>query len=117
MATILTWPFPTAYTTEGDTIPRVKLASFGDGYEQRSPDGINNLPRSVQYVGDFQQPLITQMDAFLSATNGVTPFFYTPPFSPRGQGLFVADTGWQITYNSFDYNTIKCVFREVFELH
>lgn len=117
MAIIPTWTFPTAYTTESDTIPRVKLASFGDGYEQRSPDGINNLPRSIQYVGDFEQSLVMQMKSFLDATNGVTPFFYTPPFDPRGQGLFVADTGWQITYNSFNYATIKVVMREIFELH
>lgn len=113
-ATIYTWPWSTSYTTETDTVPRVKIAKFGDGYEQRTPDGINNMPRMVQYVFDFDRATLVQVENFLRYTQGYIPFYYTPPYS--SQGLFVADTGWQVVENSFDYATLKATFREVFEL-
>ena len=114
MAFIYTWAWPTSYNTETDTIPRVKIARFGDGYEQRSPDGINNMPRQVQYVYDFKRETLIQVEAFLRFTAGTMAFYYTPPYSPRG--LFVADQGWQITERGFDYAELKATFREVFEL-
>src|SRR5208282_2137365 len=114
MAAPPTFTFATSYTSEVDHAPRVKIAKFGDGYEQRSPDGINNNPRVYNYVGDFSRSYVSQIEAFLNATAGWQSFYWTPPYQPTG--LFVADQGWQITENGFDYAVIKSIFREVFEL-
>jgi len=65
----------TALTEE----PRLKVAQFGDGYEQRAADGINNLLQEWSYVAsEVDDAVADDMVAFLRARNGVEAFSYVP---------------------------------------
>jgi phage-related protein len=69
---------PSPSTTLG-VKARVNAAQFGDGYSQRSEDGLNAAPRSYQAV--WSTLLSTDADmiqAFLEA-HKATPFLWTPP--------------------------------------
>ncbi|RSK77852.1 phage tail protein [Pandoraea apista] len=73
----------------GDTTFAVRKAQFGDGYEQRVADGLNNQRSSYQltFVGDAAK--ISAILAFLDAHAGAKSFFWTPSLRP--QALFVCE--------------------------
>ena len=63
----------------GQVSPRINTAQFGDGYSQRSQDGLNGLAQTFQ----AQWPALTVADRktitdFL-ALHTVTPFLWTIP--------------------------------------
>ena len=119
MAAFPAWPanIPISYESQKKVTPRLLIAKFGDGYEQRSPDWINNLPREVTIKVDQTRDIITQLDEFLTSTQGSQAFLYTPVYDNRGQGTFVADQGWSITEKGYQYAVLEVVIREVFELY
>jgi phage-related protein len=60
--------------------PRVLVARFGDGYEQRTGDGLNSLVENVTLRWDHirateADPIIN----FFEARGGIESFFYTLP--------------------------------------
>ena len=60
--------------------PRVVSSKFGDGYEQRRPDGINNVPQSWSLF--FVCPSVSMTQAilnFLRARKGSELFTWIPP--------------------------------------
>ena len=91
--------------------PRVRSAQFGDGYEQRVGDGINNSPRA--WTVDFTRKTsdIDAIDGFLDAANGTASFDWTPPSGVAGKWL-CAEWGRSVTDNRVQ--AISAVFREVF---
>lgn len=121
MATTPVWPagIPISYESSKKRTPRILIAKFGDGYEQRSPElyGINTMPREMTIKVDQTRDVIQTVDTFLASLNGAQGFLFTPPYDAVGQGLFVADAGWQITEKGYDYAILEVVIREVFELH
>ena len=60
--------------------PRVRRQAFGDGYEQRLAEGINNVVESFQ-VSFVNKPKLDADDlvAFLETQAGVTAFDFTYP--------------------------------------
>jgi phage-related protein len=123
----LFWPttVPISYESSKKVTPRILIAKFGDGYEQRTPDGINIMPRSGTIkvdqlrFADPKDPSTAQkniqfLDNWLRQTQGVQAFFFTPPYDV--QGTFVADQGWTITEKGYDYAILEVPIREVFEL-
>jgi phage-related protein len=60
--------------------PRVIKAQYGDGYTQRSPDGINNLKWEYELtfkgIG-FDE--LQEIDEFLARQGGYLAFEFTPP--------------------------------------
>lgn len=64
-----------------DTAWRMKIAKFGDGYEQRMLDGINalGLEWSLQWINRTKDDLLA-MDAYL-ANQGATSFLFREPAS------------------------------------
>jgi phage-related protein len=56
---------------------RLRIAQFGDGYQQRILDGINALELSFNLSFDMRpHPIILDMDAYLSSMKGSAfPFF------------------------------------------
>lgn len=69
---------------------RNKSAKFGDGYEQRARDGINNRFESwpLTFVGT--EAKIAAIKNFLDERAGADPFYWTPPLGV--QGLYRCDT-------------------------
>jgi phage-related protein len=103
-----------SYETEKKYTPRLLIAKFGDGYEQRTPELLNANPRTVTVKVDQTRAIITQIDNFLRSTGGSLAFWFYPPYDAAG--TFVADTGWSIVEKGYDYAILTVVLREVFEI-
>jgi phage-related protein len=76
--------FPSNYVpTYGMSVERqfnVKSTKFGDGYERRSADGVNNVALTFNLTFSKLLPAqIQEIDAFLCAMGGYTAFEWTPP--------------------------------------
>ena len=76
-----------------DQSPKVLVASYGDGYEQRVAAGINNIPESWSLTWNNR----TNADAnkvikFLEDQEGVTAFDWYPPDSEISSATTSAST-------------------------
>lgn len=94
--------------------PRVRMASFGDGYKQRSGDGLNAL--GLKLEANFN--VLTASEAeeildFFAGQKGYLPFMWTMPgeASPR---QWIA-TSWRRSYTGKDTSDIAASFEEVFD--
>ena len=93
--------------------PRVLKSSFGDGYEQRTGDGINLRPRTWTLTFNTRTAAeIAPIQAFLEARNGVESFDWTPPSGAAGK--FICED-WTQTVVRFGINDLSASFREVYE--
>ena len=93
--------------------PRVRVSSFGDGYEQRQANGINTMPKSWPLT--FSLRTDTEADAidnFLGTQAAVSSFDWTDPYGVAGKYVC---RSWQRTKDRFNLNTITCTFEQVFE--
>lgn len=99
--------------------PRVLLARFGDGYEQRTPDGINSLQESFQAVFVNRTP--AEADAivyFFEDRLGVEAFDFTIPDSRSYLGLKtirVVCESWDYVYTNHIASGCVATFRRVYE--
>lgn len=92
--------------------PRVLTAQFGDGYSQRTGDGINIAPRT--WALTFSSRTTAEkdvIDSFLQARNGIESFDWTPPTGAAGKFLCKA---WQVTPQNAVTWSITATFNEVF---
>jgi len=81
---------PTVAGLSATTTLKVRKVTFGDGYTQRAPDGINNRSTSYQLTFVRDATTITAILAFLDAHAGATAFYWTPLLRP--QALFTCET-------------------------
>ena len=100
------------------TSPKVKLASFGDGYEQRLRDGINSLSES--YSLSFETRTKEEIDdiiQFFELKGGVVPFSFTIPDSNSGgeKTVKVVCPDYSQTYSYDEYYSCSATFRRVYE--
>lgn len=94
--------------------PRVRVAAFGDGYEQRQGDGIN--ARNDTWDVQFQNRDNTETAAilsFLEARAGVEAFDWTPPGEVTA--IKVVCREWQKSVDRFNLNAITAQFIRVYE--
>lgn len=90
--------------------PRTRVVQFGDGYAQRSKDGINNDLRSHTLKFKDADSVINDIDQFLEDRAGVESFYY----SYKGQPLrlYVCEE-WSRVDLDFQSSEISATFREV----
>jgi phage-related protein len=94
-----------------DAEPRVNRARYGDGYEQRSGDGINNLLRKWRLRFDNCDPAIAQeIIDFLEARNAVEAFDWTPKWGTVATK--VVCPSWQRSKAGRGLVNISCSFEE-----
>jgi len=106
--------------------PKVHLATFGDGYEQRLADGINNIKE--EFSVSFQTRPKADIDdivGYLDSLKGVTAFNFTIPdsnqlsnTSPDTAGeriIKVVCDSFDITYDYGDFYSASAKFRRVYE--
>lgn len=93
---------------------RTKKMSFGDGYEQRSGDGLNSVKEiwSLNWSGRTKAE-IEAICNFLAAELGVTYFLWT---SPRGTQIKVKCESWKPSYNHDFDCSLTATFEQVFAL-
>tara|TARA_B100000614_G_scaffold262313_1_gene295220 strand:- start:2707 stop:3249 length:543 start_codon:yes stop_codon:yes gene_type:complete len=104
-----------SYSPTISTEPAVRTLKFGDGYEQRSPDGINtNLLKISLNYDNRDEAEITAISHFLHQRGGSEAFAYLPPSPYSSMKKFVCRQ-WDVTMN-FDNNySIKVDLEEVVE--
>ena len=99
--------------------PRVLMASFGDGYEQRIANGINSLDQTFSL--SFKTRPKAEIDdiiAFFVSRKGVTAFNYKVSDSNVGGGettYKVVCDKWTKTYAYDDFYNATANFRRVYE--
>lgn len=101
--------------------PRVLTAKFGDGYEQRAVDGINNLNETYNLT--FKTRLKAEIDdivAFLDSKQNVTKFTLTLPDTNNTtrtgeRDVKVVAEQYSTVYEYDDFYTLNLTLRRVFE--
>lgn len=111
MADTFNWNPTTAQST-GTATQRVRKAQFGDGYTQRTADGINNRVSSFQLQFVDDDATISAIVAFLDAHAGATSFLWTPPLRTQAL-LFTCETYTEPTKDGPAY-TITATFEQTF---
>ena len=103
-----------SYGTRKTVQPRVTATKFGDGYEQRTANGINTMPRKYDLIFENKpNDVADALEAFLTARGGLESFDWMPPRETQ-HGRFVC-RGWDVTPTSPRTRSITCSFEEVFE--
>jgi phage-related protein len=95
------------------TTPRVVGVKFGDGFEQRTGDGINTI--NSDYALAFTLRTRAEIDAiddFLEARGGAEAFDWT---DPRGRAIKVVCQSWTPVYDHDLNSALTCTFRRVYE--
>ena len=112
MATFpITYP---VYNTRINARPKVNTLSFGDGFEQRLTEGLNQNPLSVNLTFELSQTDADTAITFLNArVDDGASFDYTLP-SETSSRKFVC-TSFPRSIPFLNRVTLSCVFREVFE--
>ena len=115
-----TYATPDKQLTKAST-PRVLTAKFGDGYEQRAVDGINNLAET--YTLTFKTRPKADIDdivAFLDSKQNVTKFTLTLPDTNNTtrtgeRDVKVVAEQYSTVYEYDDFYTLNLTLRRVFE--
>lgn len=94
--------------------PRLRTARFGDGYEQRAPDGINHRPQMWDMVFDeVEDDVADEMIDFLRTHDGVTAFSYVPLRSTTA--IQVLCKSWSRTVAGPGLSSLRATFEQTFE--
>ena len=109
--------FPIAnptYNTRINNKPAVNIAKFGDGYEQRLTEGLNQNPLTVNLVFELGQTEADSAISFLDAriTDGAS-FDYTLPNETTARKFICHSYPRSIPF--LNRVRLSCTFREVFE--
>ena len=98
---------------------RIFKTEFGDGYEQRLANGINNLVESYSIAfNNRTKEEIDDIIAFFENKGGVTAFTYTVPDtneSGNEVAIKVVCSDWKKTYTFGDYYSATATFKRVYE--
>lgn len=115
--TLPTFTPPKAPTLGGarrSVTPATRIVAFGDGYEQRAPDGLNPLKRKVspEWTG-LTVAQADEIDAFFAARGGHEAFLWTEPG-------FATERKWRVVSWTRDPQTkfrdhVSAEFVEVFD--
>ena len=99
--------------------PRVYIAEFGDGYEQRLAKGINNIKQSFS-VNFASRPKdeIDDIVTFFESKKGATAFNFV--FSDTNAGgneetVKVVCEKWDQTWEYDDFYNLSATFRRIYE--
>lgn len=95
--------FGPAYPVTRKKEPRNLISTYGDGYEQRSGDGINTLKAEipVKWAG-LTEDEVKLADNFLTALEGRSGFFWTYP-GDAGPLKYVCKT-WETSLDAAGEN-------------
>jgi len=110
MPELFTWVPDRGTSTKSK--PRVLRAKFGDGYEQRAPDGLNSNNKSWSLVFvNRPEAEGTAITAFLDDKLGATSFLYSPPDDITQYTVICPD--WTAVVPAVGVTSISAKFEEV----
>ncbi|WP_096953935.1 phage tail protein [Escherichia coli] len=90
--------------------PSIKTVRFGDGYEQRSPNGLNHSLRVFTCDFKVEANERDSFEEFLARHEGYKSFFWRPPGINRK--IRVVCRTWSATEH-ITYTDFSCQFDEV----
>jgi phage-related protein len=105
-----TWTWPVAVDSALEVTPQVRVARFGDGYEQRAAAGLRSVVRSFAVRLSANIDTVKAAEEFLRARAGVESFDWTP--LDHQPGKFVCRK-WSVRYGSGSGADLDAVFDEV----
>ena len=96
--------------------PKVHALNFGDGYEQRIADGINNLTQNMS-VSFTTRPKaeIDDLVAFFESLGGVTKFRMTLDDTNGAETIKVVCKSWNQTWVYDNFYSLSAQFERVYE--
>lgn len=99
--------------------PKVLVAKFGDGYEQRLPNGINSIDETFNATfNNRTKEEIDDITGYLASLKGATSFTYIIP-DTNGSGnetsIKVVCENYSQAYNYGDFYSAMATFRRVYE--
>lgn len=102
-----------SYNSSTNSQPKIKLIKFGDGYEQRIKDGINNYLLDLDL--SFENRNLEEVTAilhFLYTRQAKESFLFTPlsPYATQKKFVCRAWSDSQTFYNNY---TVRAKFEEV----
>jgi phage-related protein len=109
-----TFTFVPSKNISKSTKTRTREISFGDGYSQRVPDGINNILREWKLTFENRGiDTANQIISFLESQNGSESFSWTPPGTNTSYRVVCME--WSETDTSHISKTISATFKQVFD--
>lgn len=111
MTQTFTW-FPDAPVKKSMN-PKVRSAKFGDGYEQRTRNGLNAVGEvwSLTFTGSNTE--INAIDDFLKSHGGADSFLWTTPTNMTGK--FICRS-WNFSREHGTLSSVSGDFEQVFDL-
>ena len=113
------WTYvPDRSLTKGSQ-PRIRETKFGDGYSQRSLDGLNYMNQSWDLT--FANRIFTDiynMQSFLETKAGVVAFTFTPPGESEVKVIcrdWNVSTLYHTESNNTSIGTLSARFERVYE--
>lgn len=102
-----------------NSTPKVLVAKFGDGYEQRLPNGINSIDETFSATfNNRTKEEIDDITGYLASLKGATSFTYVIP-DTNGSGnetsIKVVCENYSQVYNYGDFYSAMATFRRVYE--
>ena len=94
---------------------RVLMNNFGDGYSQRSADGLNNTPAewTLVWAGQVKSDIDT-LEAFFEARGGWEEFDWTPERESTSKKFICKE--WSRSFQGSDNDTITAKLTQVYDL-
>tara|TARA_R100000353_G_scaffold44637_2_gene35860 strand:- start:1601 stop:1945 length:345 start_codon:yes stop_codon:yes gene_type:complete len=94
--------------------PKIRIAQFGSGYQQRSTFGINQNLKIYNFsFTNITETESDEIEDFLDLMAGVQSFTFTPPNELTSSKFICRD--WEKTNPFADRATITATFEEVAE--
>lgn len=104
-----------SYTTEAKFEDKARIARFGDGYEQRSPDGLNHARLMLNVVFQSRRSaVVLAVLNFLRTQGTATAFLWTPPVPYNTERQWVLRNGYSHAWEAYDKETLSFVVEEDF---
>lgn len=100
------------YDMSMDEEIRVRAARFGEGYEQRAPDGLNPLTQKLSLTFTRRPSVIDQIVTFLRARRGGQAFTFTPTGQTE---IKVKCLKWKRTWADFGNHKLTLEMERVYE--
>lgn len=104
-----------SYAPSFSNEPMVRSVKFGDGYEQRTPEGINSNLLKISLNFDKRDESETKaISHFLHSRGGSEAFAYLPPSPYSSMKKFICKK-WNVTMNFENNYSIQVDLEEVVE--
>jgi phage-related protein len=107
-------PFAPNTDSSAPNKPRINKAQFGDGYGQRTRDGLNaRQDKATWHWTGLTVAQYDAMDAFFGGLGGADPFWWTPPDEDEPKKFICEE--WSKGFPAGNLRSLVATFEQVFD--